>query len=203
MKRRVFIKVIPLVAATGCGLTRIDPWHVLVRSDQINSLEQERAILAKAKLSLTKDRRIRVLYTQGTPYEMGYQHGALLRKEIQNNIGYMYEKAVEKFHFAELFDEAYERMRPFIPQEYIDEMHGLAHGAKMPLRVIQGIHVLPSIAEWSGKKEIKKVIKKMMAGELGTSCSNFSINHSASKDNNHYVVRILDWGLHRISKLHS
>ena len=95
---------------------------------------------------------------RGSAYERGYQHGKILRKEITDNIQWLYDKAVEKFKLEELFDESYERMRPFISQEYADEMHGLAHGSKLPLKVIHGVHALPEIGEWGGKKHIKKVM---------------------------------------------
>lgn len=190
------------LATSGCSYWRIDPWHVLVRSDYIRSLEQEKQILSKARLEWTGDKRVRVLYVSGSPYERGYQHGALLRKEIQDNFGYLYKTAQEKFHFDELFAEAYERMQPFIPAEYIEEMHGLAHGSRLPLAMIHHLHILPELGEWGGKKQIKGVIKQMMAGDLGTSCSNFSMTGASTVDGEMYVVRILDWGLHRISKLH-
>lgn len=176
--------------------------HVLVRSDVITSMEQEQEIMSRAKLSWTDDHRVRVLYVQGTPYERGYQHGKLLRKEVQQNLGFLYKQALNTFHSEELFMEAYERLRPFIPQEYIDEMHGLAHGSKMPLRTIQAIHALPSMSEWSGKKRVKEVVKKMMSGELATSCSNVGVFGEATSDSEMYTVRVLDWGLHKISKLH-
>ncbi len=205
MKRRDFLKLSPAIALpalSSCGLLRIDPWHPLIRSPYITSLEQEKEILSRARLSTTSDNRIRVLFVSGTPYERGYQHGVLLREEVNDNLGYIYKKALSKFHFEELFAEVYERMRPYIPQEYLEEMHGLAHGARMPLHVIHHMHILPSIGEWGGKKKIKTVLKKMMAGELGTSCSNIGVSSKATEDNRLYAVRILDWGLHRISKLH-
>lgn len=188
--------------STGCGYLRIDPNHFLIRSDVIQSVEHEKEILAKAKIGWTDDRKVRVLYVSGTPYERGYQHGVLLREEVRDNLLSMYEKLLDKFRFEELLDESYERQRAFIPQEYIDEMHGLAHGSRIPLRVIHAIHALPEITEWGGKKKLKKVIKDMMEGVYGTSCSNFSATGSATPDKTMYTVRILDWGLHKISKLH-
>lgn len=205
MQRRDFLKGLSLglpLAAAGCRYMRIDKMSVFIRSDFIESPEQEQAILKKAKLEWTEDGRIRVLYLRGSAYERGYQHGKLLRQEIADNIQWLYDKAVDKFKIEELFDESYERMRPFIPQEYIDEMHGLAHGSRLPLKVIHGVHALPEIGEWGGKKHIKKVVKQMMDGELGTSCSNFCTEHKATANGAFYSVRILDWGLHRISKLH-
>ncbi|MCB0310086.1 MAG: hypothetical protein KDD42_02550 [Bdellovibrionales bacterium] len=204
MKRRDFLQSIALgaIPLTGCGLLRVDPWHVLIRSDRILTLEDEQRVLNKARLAWTDDGRIRVLFVRGTGYERGYQQGALLRKQIGVNLGYLYRRAVAKFRLEEMFHESYERLRPFIPQEYIDEMHGLAHGSQLPLALIHAIHALPSMTEWGGKRHIKEVLKQMMSGELATSCSNFGVTGNASHDGRLYAVRVLDWGLHRISKLH-
>ncbi|MCB0334240.1 MAG: hypothetical protein KDD55_12115, partial [Bdellovibrionales bacterium] len=187
---------------TSCGYLRIDPLHYLIRSDRFASEAEEAEVVSRAKLDWTDDGRIRVLYVQGTPYERGYQHGKLLRREVQDNLNYLYKEGLKKFRSEILFEEAFERLRPFIPQDYIEEMHGLAHGARLPLKVVHYIHVLPSISEWGRKKDLKKVIKRMMDGELATSCSNFGVLPSGCEDGNMYTVRILDWGLHKISKLH-
>jgi isopenicillin-N N-acyltransferase-like protein len=201
--QRGFLKLLFITfLITGCGWQRIDLMHPLVRSPVINSLDQEKQILAGAQLGWTEDGRVRVLYVRGTPYERGYQHGALLRREVQDNLNYLYKRAVGTFLSEEIFAEAFERMRPYISEEYMQEMHGLAHGAKIPLHVVHAIHALPEMGEWGGKKHIKEIVKQMMAGELGTSCSNLCVNHSASAEGKMYTVRILDWGLHRISKLH-
>ena len=186
----------------GCGYLRVDPMHFLLRSAVIESAEKEREILSKARLGWTEDGRLRVLYLKGSAYERGYQHGALLRREVQDNLGYMHKRAIETFRSEELFVEAFERARPFIPEEYLEEMHGLAHGAKVPLRMIHDIHILPSLTEWGGKKKLKGIVKQMISGELGTSCSNIGVNGSSTADQRLYAVRILDWGLHKISKLH-
>ena len=205
MNRRDFLKTVVGAAcapALSSCFWRIDPFHVLIRSDRIDSLEQEEAIVAKARLEWSADQRVRVLYVRGSAYERGYQHGKLLRKEVQENIGYIYRRALQKFRSKELFAEAYERMRPFMSEDHLDEMHGLAHGSRMPLEVIHHVHVLADIGEWGGKKRLGKLLKQMLNGELATSCSNIAANASATKDGKMYVVRILDWGLHRISKLH-
>ena len=202
MDRRLFLKLSSLSLLSGCAYSRIDPLNVLIRSDYYDTLEQADAVVKKARVDWTSDGKVRVLYVQGSPYDRGYQHGKLLREEIKENIGYLYEKALSKFHFEELFDEVYERMRPFMPEEYVQEMHGLAHGSRLPLRIIHGIHVLPEIGEWGGKRKIKDVVKRMMAGEMGTSCSNLCASGSSTADGSMYSARLLDWGLHRISRLH-
>lgn len=206
MKRRDFLKLLPAAAvpfaAGGCGMLRIDPYHYMIRSPYIDSPEKEAEILSRAKLSWTDDKRVRVIVVRGTPYEMGYQQGALLRQEIQDNMGFLYDQAIRKFQTAELFDEIYERMRPYIPEDYVEEMHGIAHGARIPLHMVHHIHILPELGEWSGKKKIKKVLDKMMAGELATTCSNFAGGSTATPDGSFYAVRVLDWGMHKLSKLH-
>lgn len=205
MLRRDFLKISSyssLLTLPACGLLRIDSMHPFLRSDRIDNAELETRVVSKAKLSWSSNGQVRVIYLKGDAYERGYQHGYLLRTEIQDNLGFLWRQATAKFHTAEIFAEAYERLRPFIPQDYIDEMHGLAHGSKMPLEIIHGVHALPCMTEWGGKKKLKAIVKQMMDGELSTSCSNFAVFDHASADQRMYVVRILDWGLHRISKLH-
>lgn len=205
MDRRTFLKLSSLSLLSGCALqkfSRIDKDHVLIRSDRFNSLEEVEKVVNRARVEWLSDGRTRVLYVVGSPYDRGYQHGKLLREDVQRNLTYLYNKAVDKFHVEELFAESYERMRPFIPDEYVEEMHGLAHGSKLPLYIIHGFHALPEIGEWGGKKKIKEVVTRMMDGTMGTSCSNMCAMGEATADNGFYSVRMLDWGLHRISKLH-
>jgi hypothetical protein len=114
----------------------------------------------------------------------------------------MYNALEQKFNSLEFFAEAYERARPFIPQTYIDEMHGLAHGSRLPLHVVHAIHILPAVTEWGGKKRVRKTIKKIMSGDLALSCSNIGAAGNATADGAVYAVRILDWGIYRISKAH-
>lgn len=187
----------------GCIAWRVDFFNVLLRSECIKSADQEKEVIAKARLTTTEDGRIKILCTRGAPYEPGYQQGVLLRDEVQRNLTYLYEKCIEKFKFKEPLAEAYERQRPYIPEAYVEETHGLAHGAKLELEVVHAIHALPEITEWGGKKRLTRVVKQMIPGEeLGTMCSNVACSESSTADGRMYVVRILDWGMHRISQLH-
>ena len=173
-----------------------------IRSASITSPEEELAVVSKARLAWTPDGMIRVLFVRGSAYERGYQHGYLLRAEVRDNLLTLYRRASSKYPLEEMFSEAYERMSRFIPPEYLDEMQGLAHGSKLPLHVVHAVHALPEISEWGGKRKIRDTVKRMIDGELGTSCSNLCADASATADGKFYTVRILDWGLHRISKLH-
>jgi hypothetical protein len=102
-----------------------------------------------------------------------------------------------------MLDEAFERQRPFIKEEEFAEMRGLAHGARLPLSLVHRIHAIPELSEWGGMKRIRELVKKMLKEDLGTTCSNFAALPNYTADNVMYVTRILDWGLHRISKLHN
>jgi hypothetical protein len=199
--KAISIITICSIIFNACSIFKIDEYHVLIRSDVIKSAEDEKAILNKAKLTYSSDGKLPILIVKGNAYERGYQHGVLLRNEVQDNLKFLYKNMLKTFRSEELFTEAFERMRPYISEEYMEEMHGLAHGAKLPLKMIHHIHTLPEISEWGGKKRLKELAKRMFYGEdLGTSCSNFSLlNKNAD---NFLTVRILDWGLHRISKLH-
>ena len=190
------------VSLCACGYLNFDPYHPLLRSDHILDMEDDRRIVEKGRVGWTEDGRMRVLYLSGTPYERGYQHGALLRPEVRDNLEYLYKQALKTFKHEMIFEEAFERVRPFIPEEFMQEMHGLAHGSRLPLKVIHHVHVLPSLSEWGGKKRIKEIAKEMIKGDLGTSCSNIGLQAGSTADSKMYAVRILDWGLHRISKLH-
>src|SRR4051812_32963437 len=92
--RRDFLKMLPIAASipslSGCmayRLSKLDLNHPFLRSEFVDSYEKEAAIVSKAKLSWTDDHKVRVIYLKGTAYERGYQHGYLLRNEIQDNMG--------------------------------------------------------------------------------------------------------------------
>lgn len=200
--RLILVLALLLAPLTGCTSFLIDQYHPYIRSDQIKTPEQEAVVLSKARLTWTTDGRVRVLYVSGTPYERGYQQGALLREEVRDNLLTLISNAIDKYPVEEIMYEAFERQRRYIPEEYLEEMRGLAHGAKLPLSVVHGIHALPEIGEWGGRKDIKKTALEILARKLGTSCSNFSGINYSSPEYPFLAVRILDWGMHRISKLH-
>jgi isopenicillin-N N-acyltransferase-like protein len=204
LSRRQFLAMSSLSAfVSGCGILRIDPWHPFLRSESIQTQAQIDTLLKRVSVSFSDDGRVRVVKLQGDPYEVGFQQGAALQKEVTDSLMSMWDNVMDVYHFEEFFDESYERLRPFIPQAYIDEMHGLAHGARLPLRVVHSLHALPEMTEWGGKTRIKKLIKMMMKGEdLATSCSNIGALPESTADGKMLVVRILDWGLYKISKLH-
>lgn len=126
-----------------------------------------------------------VLHLKGTPYEMGYQHGALLRERAARNFNNILsmdaEKKVElgpiEIHPTDAIKTILSMQRKFVPQEYFDEMQGLADASGMKLEDVQMGNFIPELFH----------------------CSGFAIMNSATKDGTLYHGRVLDyaidWGL--------
>jgi hypothetical protein len=86
---------------------------------------------------LEEKQGIKVLHLRGTPYQLGYQHGVLLKDEISEvltggltgaaaviakNTGIDFSLAIEKMMVGE------KAMEPYIPPEFKEEMQGIADG---------------------------------------------------------------------------
>ncbi len=73
---------------------------------------------------------VTVLHVFGTHYEMGYQHGSLLREQVQENVRAFLQFADDYISRAELLNY-WNISKPFIPAKYIEEIQGLADGANI------------------------------------------------------------------------
>ena len=115
---------------------------------------------------------ITVLCLKGSPYEMGYLHGATLRQEIHA----MYDsllQSVSKYGSLTLLDIAYHQLEPYIPQAYKDEMQGLADGAGVSLQKVHRVHAIPDVSEMD--------------------CTFFAAWGKATADGNLVQIRALDY----------
>lgn len=129
------------------------------------------------------DDEIGVLYLKGAPYEMGFQHGELLKEDVKSCIEgildycyrYAEEQGLDRSGSDFFLDEAYRKMEPYIPKDYREEMMGLADGSGVPLKMIHRIHAVPGLDE--------------------TSCSALAAFGKATLDGNLYQLRILDYSL--------
>lgn len=90
----------------------------------------------------------RLLVMRGSPYEMGYQHGSLLREDVRRLADTALMVSFAR-HPGRL-EEAWERTRPFIPERYIEEMRGLADGAGLPPEKIFLANSFPELFHCSG-----------------------------------------------------
>jgi len=127
-----------------------------------------------------------VLHLKGTPYEMGYQHGALMKANVQGNLDRILnvegDKTLVKFGPIEVkprdaIQSIIEIQKPFVPQRFIDEIAGLADGAGIKPQEARVANFIPEMFH----------------------CSGFALMNSATKDGTLYHGRVLDyaidWGL--------
>ena len=120
-----------------------------------------------------------VLHVKGSPYEMGYQHGALLRDHCQQNFNYLLgTKAAEifdlgplKFHPRKMIDTIAEMQRKHVPPSYYEELQGVADGSGLSVEDVRAANFIPELFH----------------------CSGFAVMNSATKDGTLYHGRILDY----------
>ena len=116
-----------------------------------------------------------IINLKGTPYDMGYQHGHLLKEKISRNIDRCVspisdsEKA--KPPIVEQFINAMPKVIPHIPQDLIDEMHGIADGSGIPFDSILLLNLFPEMFH----------------------CTGITVTGNATKNGKLYHVRVLDF----------
>ena len=120
-----------------------------------------------------------VLHVKGTPYEMGYQHGALLREHCRQNFNYLLgEKAKELLSYGgvsinprAMIEAIVKMQRRYVPEKYFEEMQGLADASGLTLADVQAGNFIPELFH----------------------CSGFAVMNSATKDGSLYHGRVLDY----------
>ena len=118
---------------------------------------------------------VKILHISGSPYEMGYQYGSLLKNEIKENVriflgyleknGYPYDRLVEIWNV----------MKDYLPREYIEEMQGMADGAGLYFDDVAAYNTWPAVFNH-------------------LYCCGMSAWGSATSDGRLYHLRSLDWG---------
>ncbi len=98
-----------------------------------------------------------LLHLKGTPYQMGYQHGALLREEVRERIGSLYQglgslDLLLSLRQGRLFS---------IPRPYQEEMRGLAQGAGVSY---SDILLLNTVTEWRARPPSPEAIHGLLTG---------------------------------------
>lgn len=115
--------------------------------------EAPRALLAEdgpAYLERIGDER--VLHLKGSHYEMGVQHGTLLRDEIREaaNLVRTVGMFAWKGNFDESIREAWTRTSPYIPEKYKEEMRGMAEATGLSEEEVQDFTIFPELFHCSG-----------------------------------------------------
>ena len=88
---------------------------------------------------------VTILHLNGSNYEMGYQHGSLLKDEIIENMR-MISIWFEKMGFSyDVFLEIWDVMKGFLPQGYKDEMQGMADGLGVSFEEVTVYNTWPAV----------------------------------------------------------
>ena len=123
-----------------------------------------------------------VLHVAGTPYEMGFQHGRLLREHVHAVVRFLLdEKAKEmtaevagmELMSPQLIIQGIQAVQqPFLPDWYDEELRGLADGSGVPLADIRTVNFIPELFH----------------------CSGFAVSGAATGNEHTYHGRVLDYG---------
>jgi hypothetical protein len=98
----------------------------------------------------------RVLFLEGTPEEMGTQHGTLLKREIQTmvdrilyGVGVGSSFAKGRWFFGEI-EDAQRRFRPYVEERYLREMDAIALATGHERQEIRLANFFPELFHCSG-----------------------------------------------------
>lgn len=95
----------------------------------------------------------RVLHLKGSYYDMGVQHGTLLKDEIvaaAKQIKIIGTLAWKEKDYSITVREAWERTNPFIPQAFKEEIRGMAEAAGLTDEEVQDFTIFPELFHCSG-----------------------------------------------------
>ncbi|MDD8044252.1 MAG: C45 family autoproteolytic acyltransferase/hydrolase [Verrucomicrobiota bacterium] len=121
-------------------------------------------------------RAIPVVVVGGTPYEMGYQYGRLMREEIEAFVPLVLERFKQAMDVSsEELDAVWRITSAYTDDRVEQELLGLAAGAGVPVTLLQQVHVVPLLAPYS--------------------CSSVAAWGDATADGHLYQTRDLDWQL--------
>jgi len=118
--------------------------------------------------------QIPVVVVSGTPYEMGYSYGRLMRTEVRGCLErYLAAgKAEDPARYAAL-DAAWATVEPYVPSRFIEEMRGVADGAGVSYELIRRAHSIPLVSNYA--------------------CSGVAVWGAASANGHLYQIRNLDY----------
>ena len=117
-----------------------------------------------------------LLHLKGTPYELGYQHGERLREAVARNIKRLIDDQIlanQDHPQIKSFLAAFPAILAFIPDDYKQELQGLADGAQQPYQKILLLNLFPEMFH----------------------CSGLTVSGRATQQHRLYHVRVLDYAI--------
>lgn len=125
------------------------------------------------KCGLVIDQNQKILHLSGSAYEIGYQHGKFLKKEIATNIS-RFITPIQSNHIppvVEHFLDAIPEIIPHIPSTLIEEMQGIADASEQSFNDILILNLFPEMFH----------------------CTAITVNGGATSQEELYHVRVLDY----------
>lgn len=126
----------------------------------------------------------KVLHVKGTPYEMGYQQGALLKDDIHELVRFLFDVKAKELKIEvvpgltvqpdpkAIIGTITKIQEKYVPERFYEEMRGVADGSGVPYDDIVRANFIPELFH----------------------CSGFALSGKATKDGTLYHGRILDYG---------
>lgn len=84
---------------------------------------------------------IKILYVNGSYYDMGYQHGFLLKDEAHENMR-AFQNYINKISSYEKMLEIWNATKPYVPDQYIEEMQGISDGAQVTFETVAACYMV-------------------------------------------------------------
>ena len=130
---------------------------------------------------------LRILTLEGSGYQMGRRHGEALREEIEQGVLPFFGNHTEfdsrlrglpeadrRALAAQLDREVFDRLRRFVPQDYLDELRGIAEGSDLPEDVALRGNFLSELLQITVKQQVPS-----QGAEAG--CTGFAVSGPATR----------------------
>jgi len=91
---------------------------------------------------------VTIIHLNGSNYEMGYQHGFLLKDEIKENMRMITSFFERRGYPYGVVLEIWDMMKAFLPQEYKDEMQGMADGLGVSFEEVAIYNTWPAVVNY-------------------------------------------------------
>lgn len=168
------------------------------------------------ELHISKSNSVRVLHVSGTPRQMGRQCGALtgdmIARVLAKSIAIFTGAGLPESLVLSIIDRCWERMRPFAPRRFLDEIAGIAegaqeHGVKLDENDLHRLVTMTNLDLYKRDERFMEMLGPDSAAFLeglheipALSCTMFAVWGDRTEDGKLYSLRNLDWisqtGLH-------
>jgi len=120
---------------------------------------------------------VRILHVNGSYYDMGFQHGSLLKNEVMISLRTQLAYCEENEWPFERILGVWYTMESYLPHKYKEEMQGLADGAGMSFEQVAVLNTIPEIFN----------------NFFEEACCGIALWGDATVDGKLYHIRSYDW----------